>query len=185
MIRRAEQNAVAIVEQQLQRQSGRFTLTEAAAVTGLSIDTARAALDVLLTRYVCRLQVSEHGDLIYNFGETLRRRGAKTVAEHMAERGAWLWKAFTVLYKAWITLTLVVYFVLFLVVLIALVIASSARDSSDRRRRSTIDVWPFLEMFAAIFHWRTVTGTITYEEDRYGYRYRHYQPQPGRAGSRW
>jgi hypothetical protein len=70
----AEQDAVALVEQQLQRQQRRFTLTEAAAMTGLAIDTAREALEALLTKYVCRLQVSEYGDLIYNFGETLRRR---------------------------------------------------------------------------------------------------------------
>jgi len=184
MVSRAEQDAIAIVERQLQQRHRRFTLTEAAAMTGLAIDEAREALDALLTKYVCRLQVSEYGDLIYNFGERLRRRGIKTFAEHMAELGAWLWKAFTVVYKAWITVTLVVYFVLFLVVLIALVIASSARDSSDRRRSSSINVWPFLQMFTAIFHWRTVTGTITYEQDRYGYRYRHYQPTPGILNAR-
>jgi hypothetical protein len=67
----------------------------------------------------------------------------------------------------------------FLVGLIALVSASSSRDSSDRRRQSGITGRPFLAMVAAILHWRTVTGTLTYAQDRYGDRYRHYQPHPG------
>jgi hypothetical protein len=51
------------------------------------------------------LQVSEHGDRIDHWGETLQRRGAKTVAEPMEALGAWLWKAFPVVYQAWIPLT--------------------------------------------------------------------------------
>ena len=175
----AGQDAVAIVERQLQQRRRHFTLTEAAALTGLSIDAAREALEALLTRYVCRLQVSENGDLIYNFGETLRRRGSKTAAERLEALGTWLWKGFTIVYKAWITLTLVVYFVIFLALLLILVIAASSRDSSNRRRSSSLNLWPFLYMFTSLFRWRTATGTITYEQDRYGYRYRHYQPEPG------
>jgi hypothetical protein len=178
MLRSTSQDAVAIVERRLRRQRY-FTLTEAAALTGLSIDETREALEALLTKYVCRLQVSEHGDLIYNFGPSLRRRGAKTFAEHMQELGAWLWKGFTVVYKAWITVTLVVYFVLFLVLMIVLLIASSSRQSSDRRRTASFDLEPLLYMFWGIFRWRTVTGSIGYDRDRYGYSYRRYEPEPG------
>jgi hypothetical protein len=156
-------------------------LTEAAAMTGLAIDDVRDALEALLDKYVCRLQVSEHGDLIYHFGDTLRRRGAKSLAERLQEVADWLWNIFTVIYKAWITVTLVVYFVIFLVILIAVLIAASSRQS-DRDRRSPaalIDIGRLLHMFFAIFHWRTITGTIDYQSDRRGYRYRHYQPQPG------
>ena len=174
------EEAIARIETQLRQQHTHFTLTEAAAMTGLAIDDAREALDALLTRYVCRLQVSEYGDLIYNFGDTLRRRGAKTFAERLREVGAWLWKVFTVLYKVWITVTLVVYFIIFLVVLILVVIAASARQSSDdnRRRPASTNLAPLLHMFFAIFRWRTITGTIDYARDRQGYRYRHYQPEP-------
>lgn len=174
----ASQDAVALAEKRL-RQQRHFTLTEAAALMGLSIDDAREALEALLTKYVCRLQVSEHGDLIYNFGASLRRRNAKTFAEYLQEIGTWLWKGFTVVYKAWITVTLVVYFVIFLVLLIVLLIASSSRQSSDRRRTSSFDLEPLLYMFFSIFRWRTVTGGIDYGRDRYGYRYRRYEPAPG------
>lgn len=176
-----QDEATAIVEKQLQ-QHRHFTLTEAAAMTGLSIDDTRDALDALITTYICRLQVSENGDLIYHFGDSLRRRGEKTSAEKMEAIAEWLWKVFTVVYKAWIAVTLVVYFVIFIVLLIIVVIASSARqssDSSDRRRSSSsVNFGLILHLFSSIFHWRTVTGSVDYVQDRQGYRYRHYQSEP-------
>jgi hypothetical protein len=181
MVTVASSEALAVLETSMRRGQRHFTLTEAAAMTGLAIDDARDALEALLDRYVCRLQVSENGDLIYHFGDTLRRRGAKTIAERWQEITAWLWNVFTVIYKAWIAVTLVVYFVIFLVILIALLIAASSRQS-DRDRRSpasALDMNRLFHMFFAIFHWRTITGTIDYQRDRHGYRYRHYQPQPG------
>lgn len=183
MVTIALRDAVATIERQLRRQR-HFTLTEAAALTGLSIDDARDALEALLTKYACRLQVSEHGDLIYNFGASLRRRDSKTFTEYAQQTGAWLWKGFTVVYKAWITVTLVVYFVIFLVLLIALLIASSSRQSSDRRRSSSLDPGPLLYMFLSIFRWHTVTDTIGYDRDRYGYRYRRYASAPGVLNTR-
>lgn len=172
------QDAVTVVEKQLKRQQRHFTLTEAAALTGLSIDEAREALDALLTRYVCRLQVSENGDLIYNFGETLRRRGAKTLRERLQQTGTWLWKVFTVVYKAWITLTLAVYFVIFLALLLLIILASRSQRSSDSRRGSSVDLSPLLRMFASLFYWQTITGAFDNRRDRYGYRYRSYRPTP-------
>lgn len=175
--------ALALLEKHLRRGQRHFTLTEAAAMTGLAIDDARDALGALLHKYVCRLQVSEQGDLLYHFGDTLRRRGAKTVAERVDEVTAWLWKVFTVVYKAWIAVTLVVYFVIFLLILIALIIAASSRQSSRDRRSSSpipsVHIGRLLHLFITIFHWRTITGTIDYQRDRRGYRYRHYQSQPG------
>lgn len=178
----ADPNAITTIEQYLQHRQRHFTLTEAAALTGLSIDAAREALSALLPKYVCRLQVSEHGDLVYNFGETLRRRNAKTFAEYARDVGAWLWKVFTIIYKAWIAVTLVVYFVIFLVLIIVMILAASAGsksdDRSDRRRASAFDLAILLRMFFSIFQWQTVTDTFDYERDRKGYRYRSYRPVP-------
>lgn len=175
-------DAVALIDARLQQGERHFTLPEAAAMTGLSIDETRHAMEALLTKYVCRLQVSENGDLIYHFGETLQRRGEKTAAERRREFLAWLWRIFTVVYKAWIAVTLVVYFVVFLVIVVAALVAASSRQSSDDRRRHSggmpIHMGSIFNLFFSIFHWRTVTGTIDYQRDAQGYRYRHYEPRP-------
>jgi hypothetical protein len=168
------------IERQLQRGKRYFTLTDAAAMTGLSVDETRDALEALLTKYVCRLQVSENGDLIYHFGDVLRRRGEKSLAEHVAAFATVCWKLFTLVYKAWIALTLVVYFVAFLALLVVALVALSGRQSSERQRRRSapLDLRMLGYLFADIFRWRTVTETLEQGRDRYGYRYRRYRPQP-------
>lgn len=178
--------AVALIDVQLQQGQRHFTLTEAAAMTGLPMDAVRHAMDALLTRYVCRLQVSDQGDLIYHFGDHLRRRGEKTAAEHRQELLDWLWRIFTVIYKAWIAVTLVVYFILFLVIVIVVLVAVSTQQSGDdRRRRGTaMQLGGLFDLFLAIFRWRTITGAVDYRQDRDGYRYRHYEPLPAVLNNR-
>jgi hypothetical protein len=177
-----QSDAVALIDARLQQGERHFTLPEAAAMTGLAIDETRDAMESLLNKYVCRLQVSENGDLIYNFGEALQRRGEKTAAERRREFLAWLWRLFTVIYKAWIAVTLVVYFIVFLVIVIVALVAASARQSSDERHRQDagmpIQLGSIVDLFFSIFRWRTVTGTIDYRRDAQGYRYRHYEPRP-------
>ncbi len=176
-----QSDAITLIDSRLRQGERHFTLPEAAAMTGLSIDDTRHAMEALLTKYVCRLQVSEYGDLIYHFGDALQRRGEKTAAERRQELLAWLWRIFTVIYKAWIAVTLVVYFVVFLVIVIAAIIAASSRQSSDDRRDhggSAIHLGSLFDLFFSIFHWRTVTRTVGYHQDHQGYRYRHFEPRP-------
>lgn len=164
------------LEQKLKSFKGQFTLSDASAVTGSSVAQAKDALDVMMGKYVCRLAMTENGDLIYSFGDSLVRRGQKTLAERLETVQEWLWKAFTVFFKAWIAVTLVVYFVIFLVILIALIVAAS--QGGDRKRGSPIRLDGIFRMFFAIFQWRTATAMIGYQMDRQGYRYRSYQPRP-------
>jgi len=175
-------DAVALIDARLQQGEHHFTLSEAAAMTGLAIDETRDAMESLLNKYVCRLQVSENGDLIYHFGDVLQRRGEKTAAERRRELLTWLWQLFTVIYKAWIAVTLVIYFIVFLVIVIAALVAASARQSSDDQRRQgsgiPIHLGSIFDLFFSIFRWRTATGTIDYQRDAQGYRYRHYEPRP-------
>lgn len=181
-------DAVALIDSRLQQGERHFTLPEAAAMTGLSIDDTRHAMEALLNKYVCRLQVSENGDLIYHFGDSLQRRGQKTMAERRQELLAWLWRIFTVIYKAWIAVTLVVYFVVFLVIVIVAIVAMSSRQSSDDRRRSgggsAIHMGSIFNLFFSIFRWRTVTRAVGYHQDRQGYRYRHFEPRPAVLNAR-
>lgn len=166
-------NATAILETTLRKGSGHFTLNEAAVITGFPTDTIRDALDALMQKYVCRLQVTENGDLIYDFGEKARRRGQKSFAEIMSGIGDWLWKIFTIIFKIWIAVTLVVYFILFVIILIAMLFSKSSNsDSGDNIFGSLFDA------FFSIFRWTPHTGNIFYEKDRGGYRYKKYKPEP-------
>ena len=178
-------NALAqTLEKKIRKQLKPFTAAEAAAVTGLSIDEAKDAVDDLMKRYACRLQLTENGDLIYDFGQRLRRRDAKSFAEVRQDILNWLWRAFKVIYKAWITVTLVVYFVIFIIITILILIAATSQRGDNRGRggRSSaagINLNGLFELFFSIFRWNTRGGGMRYRTDRQGYPYRHYQPRPG------
>lgn len=169
------QDAVKVLEKKIASVKGSLTLNDAASITGLAVDEAKDALDTMMSRYVCRLMVTDNGDMIYSFGSSLQRRGEKTLAEKMEQVGEWLWKAFTVFFKAWIAITLVVYFVIFLVILIGLLVAAS--QGGNRDRKSPVRLDGIFNIFFSIFQWRTATRMINYQMDRDGYRYRQYEPK--------
>ncbi|MGQ9898437.1 MAG: hypothetical protein ACUVR8_12895 [Acidobacteriota bacterium] len=172
------------MERRLAEGTKRLTLTEAAAATGLSVDEAEATLRELLTRYDCILQVTEYGDIIYDFGPQLHRRNEKSFREYLGEFLELLWKGFVIFFKAWIAITLVVYFLIFLTLLVMAVIALlfSGDNKNGRRRSSSADSMRLIfwaaRFFTAIFDWATATPVKTYRTDRHGYRYAAYQPKP-------
>ncbi len=174
-------DAVAIVERKILAGEGRFTQTEASAATGLSLDATKDALGAIIEKYVCRLQVTENGDLIYDFGKRPRRRGEKSIGELLGIAGDWLWKAFTVVFKIWIALTLVVYFVVFLAILVGIAIAATSSGKRDDRGRGSIGfgLSSATRIFFSIFQWNTVTGRTDYRTDDMGYRFRKFEPKPG------
>lgn len=165
------EKAVTLLKKKLSGHHGSFTLTDAASATGLSIDEAREGLDEMMTRYACRLQLTENGDLIYSFGRSLKRRGAKSAGEILAGLAELAWRGFKVFFKAWITVMLVVYFVVFVVLLIAMTIAISR--GGDSRKSIKLD-WVG-HAFFAIFQWRTYNNYVSYSTDRHGYRFKQYQ----------
>ncbi|MES2730421.1 MAG: hypothetical protein V4714_01690 [Bacteroidota bacterium] len=171
-----------ILESRLEKSGGYFTLTDAASATGLPVEDARRALDTLMSKYVCRLKVTENGDLIYDFGKQPLRRGEKTQEERIQEVKDALWKAFTVFYKVWITVTLVVYFVIFLLLLIAMIVAMTASNKDNDRKSSRGSSFGslhvFFNIFSSLFRWNTHSRSIYYERDEHGYPYQHYQPTP-------
>jgi hypothetical protein len=118
------------------------------------------------------MQVTDRGELIYDFG-SLVRRGNKTLKEQMDEIGKLLWKGFTYFFKVWIMLMLVGYFVVFVVLL--LVIAIGSMFAGDRDEGISLDSGIstlLLRVLAEFFFWKTITGNLTYRNDRHGYRYR-------------
>ncbi|MDX1902709.1 MAG: hypothetical protein SFU27_01015 [Thermonemataceae bacterium] len=169
-----------ILEKNLSKFKGKFTLNDAAAVTGLPVEQARETLNDLMGKYLCHLQVSEDGDLIYDFGKSPTRRGAKTFSEIIDDIKNVLWKGFKIFFKAWIAATLVVYFIIFVVIAIAFLIAVTAANSKDDNRKSSDmsgSVFRFIgEIFYAIFRWQTISGAISYQKDSRGYQYKSYEP---------
>jgi Ca2+-binding EF-hand superfamily protein len=170
-----------LLEKKIKELKGKFTLNDAAAITGVPTEQARESLNELMGKYLCHLQVSENGDLIYDFGTSPTRRGEKTFAEILEGIKNWLWKAFVVFFKAWITVTLVVYFAVFVSILILMIIGMTASNKDDNKRSSG-DTGAMLrlisDIFYAIFRWNTIQNyqDTYYERDRYGQPYKHYKP---------
>lgn len=172
---------IELLEQNLHKVKGKFTLADASAITGVPIEYAREALNALMSKYFCHLQVTENGDLIYDFGTSPTRRDAKTFAEYFKDFQNFLWKAFKIFFKAWIAITLVVYFVIFVLILLAIIIGLIAVGEKDNKKSSskgTADLFRLIsDIFYAIFRWQTIRGSTYYERDRYGYPYKNYKPQ--------
>ncbi len=177
-----------LMERRVEEAQKRLTLGEAAAGTGMSLDEAETALRDMIARYDCRLQVTENGDIIYDFGDRLHRRDEKSFQEYLDDALALLWKGFVFLFKAWIAVTLVVYFTIFLVIFVAIIVAlvfgGESKDGDSRGRSSRSDsglgdlFFGIFRVFLAIFEWNAVTSTVYYETDSRGYRYQTYKPKP-------
>ncbi|MBT4288456.1 MAG: hypothetical protein HOD92_14100 [Deltaproteobacteria bacterium] len=154
----------------------KFTIQDIAGQTGFSTFETKIGVETLMKKYSCQMQVTDQGELIYDFG-SLVRRGNKTLKEQLDEIGKLLWKGFTYFFKVWIMLMLVGYFAAFVVLLLAIAIGSMF--AGDRDEGVSLDSGIFtliLRVLAEFFFWKTITGNLTYRHDRHGYRYRQYEP---------
>jgi len=147
------------IERFLAKQKGPFTLGDASSVSGLPMLETKYALKDLMRKYVCHLDVSKGGELIYFFGSSLKRRTAVPFRERLEKIGAAFWKVFQVVYKAMIGITLVVYFAIFLVMIIALLVAMMSQGGGGRSDNGKGGAGGFVriisEMFFSIFRWNT------------------------------
>lgn len=165
------------IESQIKSNRKPFTLNDVVSFSGVAIRDAKEVMDALMAKFDCRLKVTDNGDLIYDFG-SFHRRGERTWGEWWRTFQKSLWNAFVIFFKAWISITLVVYFLVFVVILIALIIgAMSANNDSD----SGIDMSGCSgggsligDIFQSIFIWNTMTRSYHYETDARGYSYRVY-----------
>ena len=166
---------LAAIEQAIKK-IRKFTIQDIAGQTGFSTFDSKIGVETLMKTYACQMQVTDQGELIYDFG-SLVRRGSKTLQEQMKEIGKLLLKAFTYFFKVWIMLMLVSYFVVFVVILVAIAVASMF--ASDNDQGISLDSGAFTmttRVLAEFFFWKTITGNLTYRQDRHGYRYRQYEP---------
>ncbi|MEM1136104.1 MAG: hypothetical protein AAGI07_09705 [Bacteroidota bacterium] len=176
------QTGLATIEKKLKASKKQLTVGDAASIAAINMDDAKHALDQLLEKYESRLKVTENGDLIYDFGKSLQRRGKKSLKEVWGEIKEVSWKVFKFLFRIWITVMLVVYFVLFLLIMIGLVVVSITRNSDDNDGGSVgggigfFRMYLIWDLFTDLFMYRTISGRTTYRTDSRGYRYKEYEP---------
>jgi len=167
------------LESFLSKQKEPFTLGDASTVTGLPMLETKYALKALMRKYVCHLDVSNGGELIYFFGSSLKRRTAVPFQERLEKMGAFVWRVFKTVYKAMIGITLVVYFVVFLVMIIAMLVLMMSQGGRDSNGKGAAGgfIRIISEMFYSIFRWNTHHRTRYEPLDKWGYPYEHYEPR--------
>lgn len=141
----ADPRARKVLLEALRGRGGRLTRSDAITLSGLPEDETGRALSLLLKDFRSHLSTTESGELLYEFDPSFTRRDAVRWREAAAALGARLWRGFTVLFKAAIVTTLVVYFVAFVAMFLALVLVR--RGNSDDDEGGGIGVWPLLWMW--------------------------------------
>ena len=155
-----------------------FTFEDLIAGTGRPTIEAKIALDQLAGDYDCRLKVTEQGNLLYDFGASLKRRSSISLKERLGIIASWLWKGFTLFYKFLTSIILIVYFVFFLIALLAM-IAASMRGNNNRSGADGLFRLVYV-VFRGIFIWDSVNrNQYDYNRDRRGYRYKEYDARKG------
>ena len=167
-----------LIENQIKKNAGSYTLGDIAATTGLPMLETKYGLKEVLGTYKGRINVTENGDLIYNFGKRLSRRGAKSWAERREEWGALLWRAFKLFYKVLISLFLIVYFIFFVVLIVVLLVAAMSGSKDNRRGGGGGNLVGLVgKMFNSIFRYNTHYSQRYKPRDPWGYPYEHYEPR--------
>lgn len=106
----------------------RLVRADAAVLAALPPERAEAALQLLVRERRSHLAVTEDGDLVYEFAPGLPLRDARGSAEQLARAaraaGAALWRGFQIGFKVWISVTLVLYTVIFALLGLALMLVA-------------------------------------------------------------
>lgn len=111
----------------LRRLDGRGTVGDVAADAGLPSDEVRRGLKDLLESHRGHLEVSESGELLYEFDRGMIERGSEPLLARLKRSAT---KLLTRAFKAWIVVMLVTYFVIFVVLVIAALLASQRGNDS-------------------------------------------------------
>ncbi len=122
---------------------GRATLGDVVSATGMPDHEAETALKSLLETHRGHLEVSDAGDLLYQFDPKLISRDAEPFGVRF-RRAAW--SAFKTGFKVFTAVMLVVYFIVFVVALLALMFAN--RDDRGFGGRGGFSLGDFF-----ILHW--------------------------------
>ena len=154
----------------LRRLRGRATLGDVVSATGMPEHEAETALKGLLETFRGHLEVSDSGDLLYQFDPKLIARDREPLGVRF-RRAAW--SAFKTAFKVWTAVMLVVYFVVFVV----LIIAAMAANKDDRGfggRRGGLGLGDFF-----LLHW--LLGGRGWSRGSLYYGHRHARRLPKNA----
>jgi hypothetical protein len=111
----------------LRRLKGRGTVGDVVSDSGLPGDDVRTGLKALLESHRGHLNVSDSGELLYQFDEQLIQRGSEPFLARAKRAAA---DILTKGFKAWIVIMLVVYFVVFVALIIAALFANQQRGGN-------------------------------------------------------
>jgi len=131
-------NAYQKVVLSLKRRRKGATVADVCAATALPLSDVRDLLPKAADEFSGHLQVTQSGEIMYTFpnGFTSRYRGLQAKISRFMEKGAAVVKTvLAFLFKAWIVVMLVGYFVLFLALAVASVFLSAAAKSSNNNRK--------------------------------------------------
>jgi hypothetical protein len=173
----------------LKSQKQGITVADITAKTALPLETVKELVVVASDEFSGRLQVTESGEILYSFprGFKSKYRGPAVVLKKIMQTlkkgaktvGIWL-------FKTWIMLMLVGYFLLFMAIALVALLAStviSVSGSSDNRSNSRRNdgigsfyaVSYILDLIIRIWFYSEVSKSI--DRSVYGYDYRAFKPK--------
>jgi len=124
----------------LKKRSKGATAADICAATALPLSTVRDILPKAADEYSGHLRVTESGEILYYFpsGFTSRYRGpASSINRFILKVAGGVKAVSTFLFKAWIMIMLIGYFLLFMALALASVVLASAGDNRGRRSSSS------------------------------------------------
>ena len=137
-----------------------LSLQDVSAQTGLSLAKVKELLPLAADEYSARLEVTESGEILYTFpqGTRSRYRGFRAVLRKslfFVSQNAL--KALALLFKVWIMVMLIGYFVLFLVIALGTLVISASANSNRRRGGGNASMGLF-NMFIRLWFYSELMG---------------------------
>lgn len=129
-----QEQIVSSIEKIIHKTRGKFSPEDAIAETGFSLDSINSALQRLLELYRAKVVMnSQTGSLMFDFHYPLQKIHRKSFNEIIFDALTFLWKVFTIVYKAATGVILIFYTVVFILIIIAGLLISASSDRDDRR----------------------------------------------------
>ncbi len=122
----------------LKKRKGKATTADIVVDTPIPTMEAERMLRSMISRYPCHLDVTEDGDLVYEFEPSMRthdKRERRRIWLDKTRRRLWL--GFSKFMKAMIAVVMVFYVVLFVALIIAAMVAAANRGGGRRSMRSS------------------------------------------------